>query len=84
VNEGIKIKLANSADTFSIIFDQVLRTESGTIMAVEMVPRLGQVNVTLEHGIKININKLHFLLGHACEVAKARQRNVLKETVTLE
>jgi hypothetical protein len=107
-NEGIKMKLTNSADTYSIVFDQVLRTESGAITAVEMVPRLDQVNVTLERGIKININKLHLLSGHACEstlrktaaaygltlngqymvcqdcaVAKARQRNVLKETVTL-
>ena len=64
-NEGIKMQL--SKDDFSFEFDQVLRTETGAITAVEMVPRMDHMNITLERGTKININKLHLLLGHACQ-----------------
>jgi hypothetical protein len=36
-------------------------------MGVEMVPRVDVTHLTLEKGMTVNINKLHLLLGHACE-----------------
>jgi Reverse transcriptase (RNA-dependent DNA polymerase)/gag-polypeptide of LTR copia-type len=102
-NKGITISL--DKDDTRISFDKTLRTDNGAITGVEMVPRMDGVNLTLEQGLVININKLHLLLGHACEstiratakhygltlkgsyavctdcaLAKARQKNVNKET----
>ena len=70
-NEGVNITLSKS--TASLTFDHVLRTDSGAITAIEMVPRHEEVNVTLERGKHINVNKLHLLLGHVCE-------NTLRQT----
>jgi transposase InsO family protein len=90
---------------FSICFDKTLRTDTGAITGVEMVPRSDVAKLTLERGQTINVNKLHLQLGHACEstmratakhyrlvlkgsymvctdcaLAKARQKNVPKES----
>jgi hypothetical protein len=64
-NKGITISL--DKDDTRISFDKTLRTDNGAITGVEMVPRIDGVNLTLEQGLVININKLHLLLGHACE-----------------
>jgi hypothetical protein len=52
---------------FSLKFDKHLRMDTGVITGVEMVPRVDSSHLTLEKGLTININKLHTLLGHACE-----------------
>ena len=64
-NEGLVLTISKNG--LLIKFDQVLRTDSGAITAVEMLPRSEFAHVTLSHGKSININKLHLLLGHACE-----------------
>jgi hypothetical protein len=64
-NEGLKIKFDKG--NFGFTFDRTLRTESGAIMAVEMYPWVDTMNITLEPGMSMNINKLHLLLGHACK-----------------
>jgi hypothetical protein len=64
-NEGIMMTLVK--DNFSLSFDKTLWTDTGAIVGVEMVPRTDGVNLTLEQGLVVNINKLHLLMGHACE-----------------
>lgn len=64
-NKGVCISLEK--DDFQFCFDKTLRTDSGAITVVEMVPKLDTMHITLESWMSININKLHLLLGHACK-----------------
>jgi hypothetical protein len=64
-NKGISISLTKGE--FSICFDKTLRTDTGAITGVEMVPHSDVAQLTLERGQTINVNKLHLLLGHSCE-----------------
>jgi hypothetical protein len=64
-NKGVEITL--SKGDLSLTFDKQLRTDTGVITGVEMVPRVDATHLTLEKGMTVNINKLHLLLGHVCE-----------------
>jgi gag-polypeptide of LTR copia-type len=64
-NQGIVFHLEKNG--FRLLFDKTLRTDTGAIVGVEIVPRTDGVNLTLEQGLSVNINKLHLLMGHACE-----------------
>lgn len=64
-NKGVVMTL--SKGQFNLQFDKQLRTDTGVITGVEMVPRVDASHLTLEKGLNVNINKLHLLLGHACE-----------------
>jgi hypothetical protein len=90
--------------TFAL-FDKTLRTDTGAITGVKMVPRSEVARLMLECGQTVNVKTLHLLLRHACKatcqatakhfglnlkgqtmvcmdcaLAKARQKNVSKES----
>ena len=102
-NEGLMITM--SKDDVSFTFDHIIRTDSGFVVGIDLIPRFDMAQLTLATGISMDINKMHQLFGHACEatirrtaqyygitltgnmescvacaLAKARQRNVNKET----
>ena len=65
-NEGIKITLHKSKKKIS--FDRTLKTMSGFVQGVEVIPRHGEkLNLTLNTQKGITADKLHRILGHPSE-----------------
>jgi hypothetical protein len=65
LNKGVTMTL--SKGNLNLTFDKQLQTDTGVNTGVEMVPHVDASHLTLEKGMTVNINKLHLLLGHACE-----------------
>ena len=65
-NKGVVIHLTKGKTKLS--FDRILQTKKGYVLGVDMVPVNSQVaGAVLERGKKIDVNKLHQMLGHCGE-----------------
>jgi hypothetical protein len=87
LNKGINISL--DKDDFNFCFDKTLRMDSGAITAVEMVPKLDTMHVTLEHTLRKTakeyglILKGNYMVCTDCAMSKAHQKNVDKVSGTV-
>jgi gag-polypeptide of LTR copia-type len=71
-NDNLKISLSKQGH--SVVFDQVIETETGVLVGVEMVPRGDHALAAFTTGRSIDAIEAHQLLGHA-------NKEVVKRTV---
>ena len=65
-NKGLHITLTKGKSTLE--FDRVMHTQHGFVIGVEIIPIVDEnANAALVKGSRINIQKLHEMLGHASE-----------------
>ena len=65
-NKGFNIILTKG--NFEITFDRVMHTPNGFVIGVEIVPIVNEnAHPALTKGSKVNVQKLHEMLGHASE-----------------
>ena len=65
-NKGFNIILTKG--NFEITFDRVMHTPNGFVIGVEIVPIVDEnAHPALTKGSKVNVQKLHEMLGHASE-----------------
>jgi hypothetical protein len=61
-NRGMSMILRKESQT--IIFDKIMRTESGCVTGVEMVPLVEKSYTILDREMSTDINDFHRLMGH--------------------
>ena len=65
-NDGIKIRV--SKGNFHLCFDKVMKTKSGYVLGVDMIPLASEIAAPAHaENSKFEVNKLHQVLGHCGE-----------------
>jgi hypothetical protein len=67
-NVGVLITLTNG--NLSFTFDQIIHTDSGCVVGLDLVPCTDMAQLSLSHGSLMDITQMHQLFGHASTVRK--------------
>lgn len=65
-----------------VVFDHIIKTEFGQILAVEMVPCCFEnAHLLLDQGKSIDVNLFHNIIGHASEETTKRTASYILDYV---